>query len=134
MRLEVSEAQAGERLDALLAGALGSRARAQRLIDAGAVTVDGAARPKRHLVRAGEVVEVGDEPARAPAAPAADVPFAVAYEDDHLLVVDKPAGAGVHPPPGQPPGPLAQGLPSAAVVHRPDPHTRGQPLRPQHGA
>src|SRR5213592_2585057 len=98
MRIAVTDEQAGERLDVVLGEALGSRARAQRLIDAGRVTVDGAVRPKRHRVRANEVIEVADdEPARgAPAAEEA-VPFAVVYEDEALLVVDKPAGVVVHP-------------------------------------
>ena len=127
MRLEVTAEQAGERLDGLLAAPLGSRARAQKLIDAGLVTVDGLPKPKRHRVRPGEVVEVGDEP---PAAPveraAADVPFGIAYEDDDLLVVDKPPGLVVHPAPGHPTGTLAQALgPNAGIVHRLDRDTSG---------
>src|SRR4051794_41926223 len=103
MRRTISDAEAGLRLDHVLAEPLGSRSRAQRLIDAGLVTVDGQARPKRHVVRAGEVVEVQEEQAPAPtdaeaAVPA--VPFEIAYEDDALLVVDKPAGLVVHPAAG----------------------------------
>jgi 23S rRNA pseudouridine1911/1915/1917 synthase len=56
---------AGERLDVFLAAHTGSRAAAQRLIDAGAVTVDGAPKPKRHVLRGGERVEVGELPAEA---------------------------------------------------------------------
>jgi 23S rRNA pseudouridine1911/1915/1917 synthase len=125
---------AGERLDVFLAGSLGSRTRAQRLIDAGRVTVDGEARPKRHVLAGGETVRV-DEPA---VAPAADVPpalFRVAYEDEHLLVVDKPAGVVVHPGQGHAQGTLVQALagrvaggedPSRpGVVHRLDRDTSG---------
>ena len=65
MRLTATEADAGERLDAFLAQALGSRARAQRLIEAGAVLVDGAAVPKRHRVAAGELVVVDEDADRA---------------------------------------------------------------------
>ena len=126
MRLEASDAHAGERLDAVLAEPLGSRARAQRLIDAGLVTVDGRPRPKRHRVAAGEVIEVADEPTPPPAERAADVPFAIAYEDDDLLVVDKPPGLVVHPAPGHPTGTLAQALgPGAGIVHRLDRDTSG---------
>ena len=85
MRRTIGDDEAGLRLDHVLAAPLGSRTRAQRLIDAGRVTVDGQARPKRHLVAAGEVIEVDEEepPAAAADADAApDVPFAVAYEDD----------------------------------------------------
>ena len=94
--LVVGPEHAGERLDVFLAPAAGSRAAAQRLIDAGLVLVDGAARPKRHAVQPGEKVTVA---AQAPA-PEPDVPdaeFEIAYEDEHLLVVDKPAGVVVHP-------------------------------------
>jgi 23S rRNA pseudouridine1911/1915/1917 synthase len=126
MRLEIGDEQAGERLDGLLAGPLGSRSRAQRLIDAGRVTVDGAARPKRYRVRPGEVVEVDESAGEtASAADAPAVPFAVAYSDDALLVVDKPAGVVVHPAPGHPTGTLAQALPGTRIVHRLDRDTSG---------
>ncbi|WP_205698410.1 RluA family pseudouridine synthase [Conexibacter sp. SYSU D00693] len=137
MRLQVAPEQAGERLDALLAEPLGSRSRAARLIEAGAVTVDGAAVAKRHKVAAGEVVEV-DDGADAPPAPedvGATVDFAVPYEDEHLLVVDKPAGLVVHPGKGNRTGTLAQALAGVAaggedgwragIVHRLDRDTSG---------
>jgi 23S rRNA pseudouridine1911/1915/1917 synthase len=129
MRVAVTDEQAGERLDVVLGEALGSRARAQRLIDAGRVTVDGAVRPKRHRVHAHEVIEAADdEPSRtAPVAEEA-VPFVVVYEDEALLVVDKPAGVVVHPAPGHATGTLAQALGltgRAGIVHRLDRDTSG---------
>src|SRR3954469_14191048 len=123
MRLAITEAQAGERLDVVLGQALGSPARAQRLIDDGRVTVDGPALANRHRVRAGEVVEWSAAAPR-PAPPDADVPFAVAYEDDALLVVDKPAGVVVHPAPGHRTGTLAQAV-GGLLVHRLDRDTSG---------
>jgi 23S rRNA pseudouridine1911/1915/1917 synthase len=136
VRLPVGPADAGQRLDALLAGPLGSRARAQRLIEAGAVRVGGRAVPKRHRVAAGDVVEVDE--VDAPAAPAdvgATVAFAVPYEDEHLLVVDKPPGVVVHPARGHQTGTLAQALEGrafggehawrAGIVHRLDRDTSG---------
>jgi 23S rRNA pseudouridine1911/1915/1917 synthase len=94
--LEVGPEAAGQRLDAFLAGPLGSRSHAQRLIDAGRVRVQGAPRPKNHRVAAGDRVEVSEpEPARPAAARPIDVP--IVYEDDSVLVVDKPAGLVVHP-------------------------------------
>src|ERR1700716_35930 len=72
--LKVTAADAGERLDAFLAGPLGSRARAQRLIDGGQVRVDGTARPKRHRLRGGEGVAGGGGAAPAPRHPAAPTP------------------------------------------------------------
>jgi 23S rRNA pseudouridine1911/1915/1917 synthase len=136
MKLTVEQADEGTRLDSYLAQALGSRSRAQRLIEAGAVCVDGVAVAKRHRVRAGESIEV-IEPAE-PTAPqdiANDTDVSVAYEDEHLLVVDKPAGLVVHPAPGHEHGTLAQILAGraaggeegwrAGIVHRLDRETSG---------
>jgi 23S rRNA pseudouridine1911/1915/1917 synthase len=136
VRLTISEAESGQRLDAALAEALGSRSRAARLIEAGAVTVGGAAQPKRYKVAAGDVVDVADDAeAVAPADVGAEVDFAVPYEDEHLLVVDKPAGVVVHPARGHLSGTLAQALEGTAaggddgwragLVHRLDRDTSG---------
>ena len=62
MQIVVTDEHAGKRLDVFLAEAAGSRAAAQRLIEAGAVLVDGRVRQKRHAVRAGESVDVGELP------------------------------------------------------------------------
>jgi 23S rRNA pseudouridine1911/1915/1917 synthase len=134
-RLAVDADDAGERLDRFLAGPLGSRSQAQALIEAGAVTVDGRRVPKRHALSAGEIVRV-DVPATAPPGPEAHpAPFAVVFEDDHLLVVDKPAGVVVHPARGHRTGTLAQALAGrvaggedpgrAGIVHRLDRDTSG---------
>jgi 23S rRNA pseudouridine1911/1915/1917 synthase len=136
LTIDVDPAAAGERLDQLLAEPLGSRSHAQRAIDAGRVTVDGVVRPKRHRVAAGERVEVAVEPVAATAAEAtADVPFAVLYEDEHLLVVDKPAGVVVHPARGHRGATLSEALADraagggdparAGIVHRLDRDTSG---------
>jgi 23S rRNA pseudouridine1911/1915/1917 synthase len=136
MRLTVPAEAAGERLDAFLAGPLGSRSRAQRLIAAERVLVDGAPAVKRHLVREGELVEVEEadrEPAWEPEPGGA--PHTVVWEDEHLLVVDKPAGVVVHPAAGHRSGTLVQALAGRAaggddpdrpgVVHRLDRDTSG---------
>jgi 23S rRNA pseudouridine1911/1915/1917 synthase len=136
MELTASEADAGARLDAFLAEPLGSRARAQRLIEAGAVLVDGAAVPKRHRVAPGEVVVVDESADRVPEGdPAQTAEFSVAFEDEHLMVVDKPAGVVVHPARGHWHGTLAQALEGraaggadafrAGIVHRLDRDTSG---------
>ncbi len=133
--LVVGSEAAGTRLDVFLAAPLGSRAQAQSLIDAGRVWVDGRLRPKRYSVRAGERVSV-QPPLPEPAeVEPADVPFTVAYEDGHLLVVDKPAGVVVHPARGHRAGTLAQALTGrgaggeepwrAGIVHRLDRDTSG---------
>ena len=123
------------RLDVFLAGPLGSRARAQGLIDSGAVLVDGRARPKRHCIATGEHVTVDQQPPAADAHPALAIELAIAFEDQHLLVVDKPAGLVVHPARGHRTGTLAQALDGrgaggdepwrAGIVHRLDRDTSG---------
>jgi 23S rRNA pseudouridine1911/1915/1917 synthase len=132
--LNVTAADAGERLDAFLAGPLGSRARAQRLIDGGLVLVDGAPRPKRHRLSVGESVTV-EEVEPPPQDDRSDAPYEVRYEDADLLVVDKPAGVVVHPARGHRTGTLAQALAGraaggpdpwrAGIVHRLDRDTSG---------
>lgn len=133
--LRVGEADAGIRLDRFLADPLGSRARAQRLIDDGRVRVDGRARSKRHVVAAGELVEVEPEIADTDPGLASDARFSIAYEDEYLLVVDKPAGVVVHPARGHRQGTLSQALSGlaaggaepgrAGIVHRLDRDTSG---------
>ena len=132
--LTVDEDAEGERLDVFLAELAGSRAAAQRLIEAGLVRVDGEARPKRHVVRAGERVEIAEDDAPPPE-PRPDAEFRVAFSDDHLLIVDKPAGVVVHPGRGNETGTLVQALGDRVgggteerrpgVVHRLDRDTSG---------
>jgi 23S rRNA pseudouridine1911/1915/1917 synthase len=132
--LNVTTADAGERLDTFLAGPLGSRARAQRLIDDGLVLVDGSPRPKRHRLRGGERIAV-EEAEPPPQDDRSDAPYEVRYEDGDLLVVDKPAGVVVHPARGHRTGTLAQALAGraaggaepwrAGIVHRLDRDTSG---------
>jgi 23S rRNA pseudouridine1911/1915/1917 synthase len=132
--LVVGPDAAGERLDVFLAPAAGSRAAAQRLIDAGLVLVDGEPRPKRHTVAAGERVLVRPAP-EVPEPEVPDATFTVAYEDEHLLVVDKPAGVVVHPARGHRAVTLAQALEGRVaggddprrpgIVHRLDRDTSG---------
>jgi 23S rRNA pseudouridine1911/1915/1917 synthase len=135
-QLRVPEEAAGTRLDRFLATPLGSRARAQALIDDGRVRVDGSVRPKRHLVAAGEAIEIDDTVVEPDGGvPDETAPFEVAYEDEHLLVVDKPAGVVVHPARGHRAGTLAQALEGraaggedpwrAGIVHRLDRDTSG---------
>ncbi len=136
MELEVAAEAAGERLDVVLAAPLGSRSQAQRLIAAGRVVVDGRAAAKGHRVKAGErIVVEEEEPAQPAADPGPPAPFQIAYEDEHLIVVDKPAGVVVHPARGHAQGTLAQALAGraaggedayrAGIVHRLDRDTSG---------
>ena len=135
IELTVTDEDAGVRLDQFLAAPLGSRTHAQALIDGGRVRVDGASRPKRHVLRAGEIVEVQEKPVEPAPEASSPAPFAVAYEDDYLLVVDKPAGVVVHPARGHATGTLVQALGGrgvggeepwrAGIVHRLDRDTSG---------
>ena len=139
LTLVVPAEAAGERLDRFLAGVevVGSRTAAERLLAAGGVTVAGERRPKSHRLEGGEEVAF-DAPERAATAlePDADVPLRIAYEDEHLLVVDKPADVVVHPSAGHRGGTLVHGLLAHAVaggeeaerpgiVHRLDRDTSG---------
>jgi 23S rRNA pseudouridine1911/1915/1917 synthase len=132
------DAVEGERLDVALGRHpdVGSRAAAVKLIDAGAVTVDGRSRQKRHLLTGREVIQVTPPAPPAPDERGADeVEFDIAYEDPHLLVIDKPAGLVVHPSAGHDSGTLAQALAGKAaggaedwrpgIVHRLDKDTSG---------
>ena len=136
-RFVAEESAVGDRLDVVLAAHLGvSRSQAAARIAAGDVTVDGRASTKHHRVRTGEHIEVADPaPVQGPAAP--PVP-PIRYEDEHLLVVAKPAGLVVHPGPGHASGTLVDALLAAGfdlapaggegrpgIVHRLDRDTSG---------
>ena len=127
MRIELhaAEEHAGERLDAVLAAdpRIGSRARAQGLIDAGGVTVDGRARPKSWRLSQGERVELNLEEQQS--GDASDVPYQVVFEDDHLMVVDKPAGVVTHPAPGHRGPTLAEALAARGAAGGPEPERPG---------
>lgn len=136
LALVVATEDAGERLDRFLAGPLGSRARAARMISAGLVTVDGQRVSKSAAVQAGQRVSVAaQEISQTPPPDAEEVPFTIAWEDEHLLIVDKPAGVVVHPGRGHQTGTLAQALAGRAaggenarrpgIVHRLDRDTSG---------
>ena len=103
--------EGGRRLDSEISARAGiSRAAAQKWLDAGLVLVDGQARPKNHQTRPGEVVTVTPPPARPLDAQPEDIPLCIVYEDDALLVVDKPRGMVVHPAAGNEQGTLVNAL------------------------
>ncbi|WP_394838865.1 RluA family pseudouridine synthase [Pendulispora rubella] len=115
----------GVRLDRFLAGALAShpaapsRAELQRWIEAGHVTVDGAPARAAAKLRPGQTVQVKPAPPEPSAAqPDAGVVFEVLYQDDDLVVIDKPAGLVVHPARGHDTGTLVNGLLARGLVER----------------
>ena len=137
LRIRVPDDAAGLRLDRFLAGLpeVSSRSAAERLLGSGSVLVDGVTAEKSLRLAGGEEIEL---PAFA-SAPAGlepeDVDLRIAYEDDHLLVVDKPAGVVVHPSAGHGTGTLVHGVLALGaaggeedrpgIVHRLDRDTSG---------
>jgi 23S rRNA pseudouridine1911/1915/1917 synthase len=136
LRFAVPAEAAGERLDRFLATLpeVGSRAAAERLVEEGAALVDGAKRPKSHRLEGGEELELEVAESVETELQAEDLSLPIAYEDDHVLVVDKPAGIVVHPSPGHATGTMVHGLVGRAaggdeerpgIVHRLDRDTSG---------
>lgn len=133
--------EGGQRLDKALAEASGlSRERVKALIAQGGVSVDG--RPVLQAsgkAAAGGAFRIEVPPAAPAAASAQDIPLTVVFEDDHLIVVDKPAGMVVHPAAGNPDGTLVNallhhcqgrlsgigGVARPGIVHRIDKDTSG---------
>jgi 23S rRNA pseudouridine1911/1915/1917 synthase len=142
LQATITPAADGWRLDRALADALPtlSRERLKVLINAGAVTRDGVAvRDPAKRAAAGETFAVA-VPTPAPARNAAqDIPLVVAFEDEHLIVIDKPAGLVVHPAAGNLDGTLVNallhhcggslsgigGVARPGIVHRIDKDTSG---------
>lgn len=129
LRFTVSPSDAGRRLDARLAECeeMDSRAEAQRLIDAGDVLVNGEPRAKRHRLAAGDVVEVSlGAPPRTPGdLHAEDLDVPIVFSDEHMVVVDKPAGMVTHPSKGHDEGTLVHGLLGAGIAGGDDPDRPG---------
>lgn len=123
----VDESAAGQRLDAFLAGALAavSRSRIKRGIDQKLATVNGVAERASYRVSTGEQIEITVPPAAEGPRPEA-IPIDVLYDDDTIIVVNKPPNMVVHPAKGHWEGTLA-----AALAHRfGQLSTVGGPVRP----
>jgi 23S rRNA pseudouridine1911/1915/1917 synthase len=110
--LTVPDGAAAERVDRFVADVTGlSRSYVQKLIADGRLTADGAPIRANTVVRPGETVRLDvPPPSRAEAVPDASIAVDVVYEDDDLLIVDKPAGLVVHPAPGHDTGTLVNAL------------------------
>ena len=133
----IPDEAAGRRLDAVLAELFPeySRSRLSAWIKSGDVQVDGAPARPRDPVRGGEAVALTVVEDVQTHAVAEDIPLDVLYEDEHLFVLDKPAGLVVHPGAGNPAGTLVNALlhrdpgldrlPRAGIVHRLDKDTSG---------
>jgi 23S rRNA pseudouridine1911/1915/1917 synthase len=115
----VDAAEAGERVDRLAARRLGvSRSLVQRLIAENALLVDGMETSPSFKVSGGQCVQ-----ARVPGEgiSSEEIPVPVIFEDEHILVVDKPAGLVVHPGAGNPSGTLVNGLLTRGIEGGDDP-------------
>lgn len=140
MTLNVGMPFCGQRLDIFVASEAGvSRSQAQELIADGAVTVDGKKVSKSYKIAGGEIVEVVlSEPKKLDNMPQ-ELPVKIIYEDEYMLVVDKPRGMVVHPAAGNPDGTLVNallyhcagrlssinGVERPGIVHRIDKMTSG---------
>jgi 23S rRNA pseudouridine1911/1915/1917 synthase len=120
---DVDPADAGERLDRLASRRLGmSRSLVQRLIGDGLLLVDDEEFPPSYKVRAGQRVEAQvPEEGLSPE----EIPVPIVFEDEHLLVVDKPAGLVVHPGAGNPSGTLVNALLDRGIAGGDDPSRPG---------
>lgn len=138
--IELTADRAGERLDLFVARRRPdlSRSRIRHLIDEGLVTVDGAQAKASAKIVAGAVVTVNVPPPEKLALEPEEIPLSIIYQDDDLIVLDKPAGLTVHPAPGHPRGTLVNALLAACpdlkgiggalrpgIVHRLDKDTSG---------
>lgn len=141
-RLQVPPEQRGQRLDVFLKASLGpdiSRSRLQHLIEAGRVEVKGKTAKAALKLTGNEEIIVQVPPPEPLEAIAENWPLSVVYEDDYLLVIDKPAGVVVHPAPGHRQGTLVNallahcdgqlpgigGMLRPGIVHRLDKDTSG---------
>lgn len=139
-RFVVTDERVGERLDQCLANlsTAWTRSRVRRLIDAGRVLHNGVPGKPATLVAVGDSIEV-DEPELEPAAASPEpIPLDILLEDEHLLVLNKPAGLVIHPAAGNPTGTLVNallhhctdlsgigGVERPGIVHRLDKNTTG---------
>lgn len=107
----INESDVKKRLDVLVSELSGvSRSHAQMLIESELVLVNGKVQPKNYRLRPLDDVEVEELPIRELSAEAEDIPLDIIYEDDDIIVVNKPSGMVVHPAPGNESGTLVNAL------------------------
>lgn len=136
----VTENDLGKRLDALVAEAADiTRSQAARLIEEGNVSVSGNAQPKKYSPKVNEQIEITLPECKECEAMPEDIPLEVVYEDEYIIVINKPKGMVVHPAPGNYTGTLVNallyhckdslsgigGVMRPGIVHRIDKDTSG---------
>ena len=139
-KLTVSQKAGGERLDVFVSAAEGiTRSYAQKLIESGAVRVNGKTAEKKYKVCEGDTVETEIPPAAPYEVKAEEIPLDVVYEDGDIIVINKPKGMVVHPAAGNYDGTLVNALMAhcgdslsgiggtarPGIVHRIDKNTSG---------
>lgn len=134
---EIPDDLAGLRIDQAMSSLFPdySRSRLQEWIRSGAATVDGTTVPTKHKVLGGEHIALRAEADTSTELQAQDIPIQVVFEDDAVLILDKPAGLVVHPAAGHHDGTLQNallnhchalaGIPRCGIVHRIDKDTSG---------
>ena len=144
LRVTVGPDGADRRLDVVLTeaarGLALSRTRVRALIEDGRVTLDGAVvRDGSRKLRPGAALALAVPPASDPVPRGEELPLAIVFEDEHIIVIDKPAGLVVHPAPGHATGTLVNaliahcgaslsgigGVKRPGIVHRIDKDTSG---------
>jgi 23S rRNA pseudouridine1911/1915/1917 synthase len=140
IRFTVSRNQSGQRLDVFLAqgDAAISRSQVKRVVEEGDVLVNGLAPKVSQRLKEGDIISLNLKPAKEAVASAQNIPLNIVYEDEAIIVVNKPAGMVVHPAPGNPENTLVNallfhcqnlsgigGVARPGIVHRLDKDTSG---------
>ena len=138
--MKISSENAKKRLDVYVFEALGvTRSSAQNMIEEGLVTVNGRAESKNYRLREGDEVEIEEQEPRELNVEAEDIPLDIVFEDEDIVVINKPSGMVVHPAPGNESGTLVNallyhckgslsginGVVRPGIVHRIDKDTSG---------
>lgn len=142
VNLKIDEDTEGKRLDAVIPGAVEgiSRSFVQKLFEHGMITVNGSiCREKKYKAKTGDIISLKIPEAEKLIVEAENIPLDIIYEDDDILIVNKPAGMVVHPAPGNRTGTLVNaimyhcgnnlssinGVIRPGIVHRIDKDTSG---------
>ncbi len=135
-----NDSDKGKRLDAFLSEVADiSRSAAAKLIEDELATVNGMAQPKKYAVKSGDIIDFTPPEVKEAEALPENIPLDVVYEDDYIIVINKPSGMVVHPAPGNYSGTLVNallyhckdslsgvgGVMRPGIVHRIDKDTSG---------
>ena len=140
IRFSVNRNQRGQRLDVFLTqnDAALSRSQVKRVVEEGDVLVNGIVPKVSQRLKEGDIISLHLKPVKEAIASAQDIPLSIVYEDEAIIVVNKPAGMVVHPAPGNPENTLVNallfhcqnlsgigGVVRPGIVHRLDKGTSG---------